>query len=206
MAIYRRKTTNYRRIWEQANNQKIPKDDRGRSYEIHHIDGNHNNNDPSNLQLVTIEEHYEIHYAQGDWHACFKISKRMKMTPEETSELASELGKKSALKRVADGTHNFLGPESNLKRVADGTHPFLGENNPSRRKSANDTHHWMGPSANQEMLAKGLHSSQKQWECEHCGKIGKNTMNYTKWHGNNCRSNLANLQNQQGKAYRASLW
>lgn len=52
---------NYRKIWEEYNNQKIPK-----GYHIHHIDGNRENNDPENLQCVSPEEHFMIHYLQGD--------------------------------------------------------------------------------------------------------------------------------------------
>jgi len=51
----------YRTIYEQYFG-KIPKDSQGRSYEIHHLDGNHENNDISNLRCVSIQEHYDIHY------------------------------------------------------------------------------------------------------------------------------------------------
>jgi hypothetical protein len=78
----------YRKIYKQHYGS-IPKDDDGRSYEIHHIDGDHTNNDPSNLKAVTLQEHYDIHYAQGDWSACLMMSERMKTSPEEKSRLAS---------------------------------------------------------------------------------------------------------------------
>lgn len=42
-------------VWEYYNGE-IPK-----GYEIHHIDGDKSNNDISNLQLVTSEEHHKIH-------------------------------------------------------------------------------------------------------------------------------------------------
>jgi len=60
MTIYN--TTNYRKIYEQYYGP-IPRDEQGRSYEIHHIDGNHSNNDPTNLKCVSIQEHYDIHYS-----------------------------------------------------------------------------------------------------------------------------------------------
>lgn len=52
---------NYRKIWEEHNGQKIPK-----GHHIHHIDGNKKNNSPENLQCCSPEEHWLIHYIQGD--------------------------------------------------------------------------------------------------------------------------------------------
>lgn len=82
---------NYRKIWESFNGP-IPKDDDGRSYEIHHIDGNRDNNDISNLLCISIKNHYDIHYRQGDYGACVMIAKRMTMTTEEIRNI--QLGKK----------------------------------------------------------------------------------------------------------------
>jgi hypothetical protein len=114
-------TTNYRKIYEQHNGP-IPKEKNGRSYQIHHIDGNHSNNDPLNLKCVTIQEHYDIHYVQKDWGACLLISGTLLISPKEKSNLA----RKFQLQRVEAGTHHWLGPKSNNKRVSDGTHHFLG--------------------------------------------------------------------------------
>lgn len=55
------KHMNYRKLWEIANNTIIPK-----GYHIHHIDGNHSNNEISNLICVSPEEHHNIHLSQGD--------------------------------------------------------------------------------------------------------------------------------------------
>jgi hypothetical protein len=101
----------YRKVWI-AHNGPIPFDDDGRRCEIHHIDGNSSNNDITNLVCLTINEHYEIHYWQEDWAACLTITKRMKVTPEEKSELAS----KSMLKRMA--APGFVNP---FAKRADGT-------------------------------------------------------------------------------------
>ena len=76
--------TNHRKVYKDHYG-KIPKDSNGRSYDIHHIDGDHTNNDPANLKAVTIQEHYDIHYVQGDYSACFKMAWRMSMTPAELS-------------------------------------------------------------------------------------------------------------------------
>jgi hypothetical protein len=55
----------YRRIYEQVYGP-IPVDADGRSFEIHHIDGNRSNNDISNLVALSIQEHYDVHWQQGD--------------------------------------------------------------------------------------------------------------------------------------------
>lgn len=155
-----RPNTNYRKIYEQHHGP-IPKDEDGRSYEIHHIDSDHTNNDPSNLKAVTIQEHYDIHYAQGDYGACYFISIRMKMSPTEISSLASEI----ALRRVRDGTNPFLNPEiarqNNLKRLADGTHPFL-DGEMSRRvqqkRIQDGTHNLLGGTLQRKLIAEGRHN------------------------------------------------
>ena len=80
-------TTNYRKIYENHIGV-IPKEPNGRTYEIHHLDGNHSNNDPLNLKAVTLQEHYDIHYAQGDWGACMLMKlQRMDHSPDEIVEL-----------------------------------------------------------------------------------------------------------------------
>lgn len=113
--------SSYRKIYEQ-NYGSIPEDKDGRTYEVHHIDGNHNNNSPENLIAVTIQEHYDLHYAHGDWAACQAIAMRMIISPGELSDLA----RKNAQKRIANGTHNFLDGENARinaqKRIANGTH------------------------------------------------------------------------------------
>lgn len=77
----------HRKVWEEHHGA-IPRDNTGRSYEIHHVDGNHNNNNINNLLCVTIEEHYRIHYDQGDYAACMIMFNRMKVAPEEKSRIA----------------------------------------------------------------------------------------------------------------------
>ncbi len=58
-------------------------------FDIHHLDGNHQNNHPSNLKAVSLQEHFDIHYSQGDYAAAHRIAQRMNMSKEEKSKLAS---------------------------------------------------------------------------------------------------------------------
>jgi hypothetical protein len=76
----------YRSIWIKTYG-KIPKDSLGRSYEIHHIDGNRQNNDISNLICISIEEHYNIHYKQNDFGACVMIARRMGLPADYISNI-----------------------------------------------------------------------------------------------------------------------
>ena len=50
----------YRRIWKEHHGT-IPKDEFGINYHIHHIDGDPFNNDISNLQALSAEEHSKVH-------------------------------------------------------------------------------------------------------------------------------------------------
>jgi hypothetical protein len=183
MSIYNK--TNYRKIYE-THRGPIPKDEDGRSYEIHHIDGNGKNNNPSNLICISIKEHYNIHQSQGDWGACFRMSNRMKLSPEEISTLAtksnlkrskegknpftdSEFHRKHALERVRNETHNFLGGETSkklaLRRVQEGTHTFLGgevQRKAQQKRVEEGTHHLLSGDiqrkSNKERLEKGTHN------------------------------------------------
>lgn len=81
---------NYRKIWEAAYGP-IPKDEHGRSYEIHHIDGNRNNNDLSNLMCVSIEDHYNIHKDKKEYGAAFIIAQRMSLSLDEMKQLTKQM-------------------------------------------------------------------------------------------------------------------
>jgi hypothetical protein len=81
---------NYRKVWSDHHGP-IPKDETGRPYDIHHIDGNRKNNSIENLIAVPIRTHYAIHYEQKDWMAAHAISLRMKMTNEERADIIRQM-------------------------------------------------------------------------------------------------------------------
>jgi hypothetical protein len=54
---------NYRKLWESYYG-KIPYDNEGRVFDVHHLDGNRNNNDINNLICISLEDHYKIHLEQ----------------------------------------------------------------------------------------------------------------------------------------------
>jgi hypothetical protein len=122
--------TNYRKLWIKHNGP-IPKDEFGRSYEIHHLDNNKQNNNITNLKCVTILEHYKIHLKQGDYAAAFRIGQRMGVNAETKSLLMSLSNKK----RIQEGNHPFKDPivrakalETIKKQIKDGTFCFLLKN------------------------------------------------------------------------------
>jgi hypothetical protein len=98
----KQRTNIHRKIYKQHYGE-IPVDSDGRTYDIHHIDGDDSNNDISNLIAVSIKEHYVIHEAQSDWGACIAIEMRMGRDPD----LISDLNRK----KVEEGTHHLLGGE-----------------------------------------------------------------------------------------------
>ena len=116
----------YRRLWTKANGP-IPLDEKGRRYDIHHIDGNRENSELDNLRCVSMEEHLNIHIEQEDWSAAFRIAQRMDIDPKIKSELMS----KSNKKRLEEGSHPFLQDACKILRksrmdklIEDGTYPF----------------------------------------------------------------------------------
>lgn len=162
----------YRKIYKQHYGA-VPKDADGRSYDIHHIDGDHTNDDPLNLKAVTIQEHYEIHKAQGDWAACLLIAQRMKIKPGDLSEIARQNTIRKNQQEIAAGTHNFLGGEIQRKW--------------NREKVENGTHHALGPAHNKKLMAEGKHNWLGTKLCPHCQReISSN--NYVRWHGDNCKN------------------
>lgn len=92
---------NYRKIWSDHYGP-IPKDETGRSYDIHHIDGNRKNNNINNLIAVPINLHYAIHYEQKDWMAAHAISLRMKMTVDERTDIIKRMSEAKKGKTFSD--------------------------------------------------------------------------------------------------------
>lgn len=199
---------NYRKIWE-AHNGPIPKDADDRSYEIHHIDGNHSNDAIENLKLVTIQEHYDIHLAQGDYGACLAIIMRMNVPVALSKQLQSDLSRKVALRRIAEGTHNFSSEHSKkvqAARLAEGSHNFQGKqgslNAVQRNKKLVESgkHPWAGEKGSEhnskvakERVKNGNHNFQLQPNpnltmvaCPYCKKIGSRPA-MLRWHFENCK-------------------
>jgi hypothetical protein len=162
----------YRRLWEK-NFGPIPLDEKGISFEIHHIDRDSSNNELSNLQCVSLQEHYDIHFAQGDYWACQAISFRLKMPEEERLQMIklSALSRKGILRPDMTGNNNPMRNPEYVKNFSDAT---KGMPKSSEGRAA---------------IALGHRNrSLKKIECNFCHII-TNDVNYKRWHGENCISN-----------------
>lgn len=102
---------NYRKIWSNHYGP-IPIDDNGRSYEIHHIDGDRTNNNIENLQCVSIIDHFNIHLNQNDLLAAAAIFSRMKIDKDYQKILNSEAGKQAFI--LKKGIHSLSKEERRL--------------------------------------------------------------------------------------------
>jgi len=89
---------NYRRIYERYYQCCLLP-----GIDVHHIDGNHSNNDPANLIAVSLQEHYDWHKAKNDHYACFMIAQRMNIKPFDWLEMARINGRKSAQRNKERG-------------------------------------------------------------------------------------------------------
>lgn len=180
----KRDSYRYRKIYEQ-NYGPIPVDTEGRTYEIHHKDGNRNNNDPENLIALSIQDHYNTHYKQHDWEECFAIAIRMETDYQTLCDLAK--------KRFESGNHPFLREDvvENRKKSLDtmyqsGTHPFCGgdlQRKHANKRLENKTHNFLsydrkwfsenGVKSYEKAMESQKHHSIREHTCPHCGKIGK---------------------------------
>lgn len=114
---------NYRKIWEKYYGE-IPNDEEGRPYDIHHIDGDRNNNSISNLKAVSIREHYEIHRSQKDWPACNLISQRLTLSKEEVDQLRKNMSGENSPTKRADVREKMRNNHADFKKEK---HPGWGK-------------------------------------------------------------------------------
>ena len=159
---------NYRWIWKKANGP-IPKDENGISYQIHHIDGNNKNNELSNLKLVTLDEHIEIHRKQKDW-ASVAFLEQMR-------------GRKATGWKHSDETKKKISEKQKQQyQSGERIHPMLGVKRPDLSERNKQ-----GPTEESRKKMSEAKQNQPELACPHCGKIGKGGQMY-RWHFDNCKT------------------
>jgi HNH endonuclease len=173
--------TNYRKIYEQHYGP-IPVDSAGRTYDIHHIDGDRSNNSPKNLIAVSIADHYNIHYAQGEHGACLRIGQRMQLSPDKIALIAQKIGRANKGKKRTEESkskmrNRKLGIKQNEKQkahkynrvVSDETREKSRNSNLGKTRSKQTCQNVSAAVKNQ--IATGTHSSQIKYSCINCKTI-----------------------------------
>ena len=171
-------TNNYRKIYENHIGP-IPRESNGRTYDVHHIDGNRNNNSIENLIALSIQEHYDLHLTQKDYGACLRLAEKMQLSPQILSELASKQQKDRASKGIHPWQGSQVAIDRNTKRLSENSHNFAGVTG-----SNHATQH------NKKMLETGSHPSQILIGCLCCRKSVSTGM-FRRWHGDKCKQIIA---------------
>ena len=180
----------HRKIWHDHYGQ-IPFDENGISYEIHHINGDHNDNRIENLKCVTIAEHFDIHFSQGDYFACKAILKRILYNKQIFEDKVEEMIYKKENHPMYGKNHT----RESKEKISKNHHDVSNENNPMYGKTHTiETKKKI--SISKKGQGKGIPKSAEQKEkmskavklltCPYCQKAARgNSMK--RWHFDNCK-------------------
>lgn len=173
MSIYKKRA--YRRIWEEHHAACILS-----GMHIHHIDGNRDNNDPSNLLLCSPREHYEIHLSQGDYGAAIMLWKNfLQDTDIDIRKIASERLKRTHRERKACDPIAYAAEQSRRskgkKRSQQQKENYVEG---AKKRLADPTF--------RSRLSSACKGPRKKRTCNHCGKIGSGG-NMGRYHFDNCK-------------------
>lgn len=177
----------YKKVWRSFHGD-IPKDGLGRSYEIHHIDGNRKNNSIENLKCVSIEEHFNIHLTQGDYEAAALIGSRLGLTEEELLLLRLKGVPKPTLKCPHCGK---VGGKPQMLQWHFDNCSVVNSRPKKPKYKCSKCGNEVGGKNNliQHERSCGISKSLKRntsLTCPHCGFVGKAHSNMERWHFDNC--------------------
>ena len=193
----------YRRIYEQHNGT-IPDGYHIHhicdGYHIHHIDGNHSNNHLDNLQCVSPKEHYDIHYAQGDYTACWLMVRtgHLDLSREERSELTKKQMQSPEMKKIVSETmkkkNEVLWANNEFRemqsRICTERFTELWSDPEYKERVSNKISASWDEDRKQkqakEMSLKVKEYNNKEMTCPHCGKVGKGIGIMNRWHFDKC--------------------
>jgi hypothetical protein len=113
---------NYRKLYENFYGE-IPKDSFGRTFDIHHIDGNRKNNSIDNLICLSIEDHYKIHLKQfeetqseKEFRSLVFLSKRINKSVNELTGWTVSQEVREKIRKTLTGTKR---PEDVVKKTSE---------------------------------------------------------------------------------------
>jgi hypothetical protein len=185
----------YRKLWKEYHGIDIPKDEQGRSYEIHHVDGNRSNNSIENLVCVSIEEHKRIHLEQGDIGSANLIADRFDKVYERGWQHSKETKRK--MSEAHKGINTWSKGRPNPQKIVEcpyckkiggqsGMVKYHFDN--CLQKPGNEA---LTRKISEEIKAKYRKPKSKitipqPVVCEYCGKKG-GPRAMKRWHFDNCK-------------------
>ena len=186
----------YRRIYEDYHGP-IPK-----GHHIHHIDGNHANNDIHNLRCVTAQEHYDIHYSQGDYGACYMMVKtgHLSITTEQRANLARlqaqdpKFNQMLTISMSEKSKDWWSNSEYRLMQSKACTERFtnLWKDDEYKEKVVAKIADSWNKEGRREKQAKEMSLAVAKYNnteltCPHCGKVGRGYGIMNRWHFDRCK-------------------
>lgn len=174
---------NYRKLWMQKNGP-IPLDKQGRSYEIHHIDGNRKNNCLENLLCLSIEDHYKLHYDKGEYFAANLIAQRMDKPAEPIKKWDISESRRAALRESKLGDKNPMKDPAVRKKVSEALkgRKKSPESEAKRLKSREGFRH-------SEETKQKMKKPKYKLKCPHCSLEGGSSQ-MKRWHFENCKNKI----------------
>lgn len=174
---------NYRKLWIKTYGA-IPVDKEGRSFEIHHIDGNRKNNSLSNLQCLSIDDHFYLHYSKGEFYAAHLISQRMKNSPVKISQFQLNEEAKRKIRESKLGDRNPMRNPAVAQKVANALR--------GRKKAKEADIKRLETARKNGTLKRTAETKLKMKKpkqkiiCPHC-KLEGGFPQMKRWHFNNCK-------------------
>ncbi len=174
---------NYRKLWIE-NYGPIPVDEKGRSYEIHHIDGNRKNNSLNNLLCLSVEDHFKLHYDKGEFYAAHLIAQRIKDLSVKVTEREINLERIKKLRESKLGGKNPMKDPKVAQKVANALR--------GRKKSAEaekkrlETAKKNGTLRRTEETRAKMKKPKAKINCPHC-KLEGGISQMKRWHFSNCK-------------------
>jgi|SRR6056300_51668 len=171
---------NYRKLWIKHNGP-IPVDEHGRSYEIHHIDGNRENNDIENLQCLSAEDHYKLHYEKQEFYAAHLIAQRISKELVKHTKLEVSPETREKLRQSKLGDKNPMKNPEVRKKVSEALkgRKKSPEAEAKRLKSREGFKH-------SEATKNKMRKPKARSVCPYCALEGGNSQ-MKRWHFDNCK-------------------